>query len=516
MTGVEAKPSLLSHPALTVTNYLGVLEKFRVWFQVKRHSSPVSFLVHNSSINNLVRGVLTRVLLYKGVPPVTPREGIYRERLARESKLILRQFSSTTCVSREQYVRDYCTGRRVLPYTKALLSLVAEPIQKRDADLKCFVKAEFINSTDKPDPDPRVISPRDPRYNIEVGRYLRVVEHRIYGAIARMFRSPTVLKGYNAEQIGGIFSEKWASFSKPVAVGLDASRFDQHVSYQALAWEHSIYNGIFRSAELEKLLRWQLRNQCRGYCYDGKLKYQTVGTRMSGDVNTGLGNCLIMCSLVHSYLRELGVKGSLANNGDDCVVIIESRDLPRFSAGLEDWFHEMGFVMKVEKPVYILEEIEFCQTHPVFDGEKYIMVRNLRTGLAKDCCSLKLLDDPTICYDWFRAVGLGGLSLTGGIPIYQSFYSSFLRHAGVKPDRCRQNSLRRNKEVGYLSGGLQWLSSGMTRSIVEPTQMARYSFWLAFGVTPDMQVLIEEHYDNLAVGAGIDRETSYLPDWFVC
>jgi len=243
MTGVEAVPSELSHPALTVSRRLGALGHVRRFFQVVGLSLPNNYLVHNSSLNNLARGVLTRVLLVKGKPSPKPAIGIYRERLRFFRDSILKRFSSTTPVDRQTFV-EYYKGRRKTLYQRAVDSLLSSSIRPRDALIKAFVKAEFINSDDKPDPDPRVISPRDPRYNVEVGRYLRPIEHRIYSAIEDIFGEPTVLKGYNAQEIGRIFATKWAKYRDPVAIGLDASRFDQHVSVEALKWEHSVYNGI--------------------------------------------------------------------------------------------------------------------------------------------------------------------------------------------------------------------------------------------------------------------------------
>lgn len=517
LVGVEATPSKLSHPALTISPRLGAVAHVRRFFQVVGFSLPNHYLVHNSSLNNLARGVLTRVLLVKGQPSPKPREGIYGERVGYFRTLLLRRFSSTTPVSRQEFV-DYYKGRRRTLYQRAADSLLHTGISQRDATIKAFVKAEFINSDDKPDPDPRVISPRDPRYNVEVGRYLRPIEHRIYQGIADIFGEPTVLKGFNAQQIGGIFSTKWNKYRDPVAIGLDASRFDQHVSVEALSWEHSVYNGIYRSKELRRLLSWQLYNNVVGHCRDGKLKYTTEGCRMSGDMNTAMGNCLIMCALVHAYLRERGIPGSLANNGDDCTVIFERKHLQKFQGGLSEWFLEMGFNMKVEEPVYNLEGIEFCQTHPVFVAGSYIMVRNFPKALSKDCLSLKLLDSPKVCRAWLDAVGQGGLSLTGGIPVYQDFYSAYIRIANTIPDmpRTKQNSKRRNRVPdAEVTGGLAWLSSGMKRRYSNVSPETRHSFYLAFGVTPEQQLQLEGYFRAVHWRHSVLEltESRHLPRW---
>lgn len=518
MTGCEARATELHHAALTVTKFLGARRHVRRFFQVVGFSPPNNYLVHNSSINNLARGVLTRVFYVKGEPTPKPSVGVYAERLRYFRDGLLRRFSTTTPVSRQQFVEFY-RGRKRTVYQNAVDSLSTSGIVPSDAHIKAFVKAEFINSDDKPDPDPRIISPRDPRYNVEVGRYLRPIEHHVYRAIGQIFGDVTVLKGFNAQQTGRIFAKKWAKYDYPVAVGLDASRFDQHVSVEALRWEHSVYNGIFRNnKELARLLSWQLKNKVKGYCMDGKLKYTVDGCRMSGDMNTAMGNCLIMCALVHCYARLRGVQVSLANNGDDCTVIMEQKSLPRFLSGLSEWFVEMGFNMKVEQPVYEIEGIEFCQTHPVFVDGNYIMVRNFPKAIAKDCLSLKQLQSQRTCKMWMDAVGQGGLSLCGGIPVYQEFYSSYIRAASTISDkRARQTAARRHRVADVeLTGGLAWLSKGMTRRYTPVSEETRYSFYLAFGTTPEQQIALEEVYSkaNFTYLVKDFGGLVHLPKWF--
>lgn len=516
MTGVDAKILDLDHPALTVKRRLGVAPHVRKYWEIVGYMLPHNFLVHNSSLTNLVRGVLTRVLLVKGKPTPKPIVGIYNLRLRNFRKLLLKSLSSTTPITQQEFVDGY-KGRKRTIYQQALDSLAYRSICAKDAFIKAFVKAEFINSDDKPDPDPRVISPRDPRYNIEVGKFLKPLEHQVYRGIAQIFGDTTVLKGFNAKETGKIFSDKWNKYRNPVAVGLDASRFDQHVSVEALEWEHSVYNGVFNSNELRKLLRMQLRNRVTGYCRDGKLKYVTEGCRMSGDMNTALGNCLIMCALVHCYLQDRGIRGSLANNGDDCTVIFEREDLSKFQHGLEEWFLEMGFSMKVEKPVFDIEGIEFCQTHPVLVAEGYLMVRNFPKSMAKDCLSLKMLDSPRVCRAWLDAVGQGGLSLTGGIPVYQDFYSSYISIAQSIPIKKANLSSRDRHRVpdAEVSNGMSWLSKGMVRHYHQPSPETRHSFYLAFGTTPDEQIALEKEIRDIKWQmriVNLDRLT-HLPKW---
>lgn len=501
--GVCANHVSFTHPALTIRRRAGAQPRKRRCFQISGMSPPNNYLVHNSTIGNLARAVLSRVLTFKGEPTPKPIDGIFSH-LSYFRELIVKRFPSTTPVSRQKFV-DYYKGRKKLIYQRAYDSLLSQGICHRDAKIKAFVKAEFINSDDKPDPDPRVISPRDPRYNVEVGVYLRPVEKRIYKSIDRIFGEPTVFKGYNVRQMAKQIELKWGKYKNPVAVGLDASRFDQHVSADALKWEHSVYNAIYKDKHLKMLLKWQINNNVVGFCSDGNLKYTTDGCRMSGDVNTALGNCLIMCALMHRYLLDKGVVGSLCNNGDDCVVIMESKDLGSFMSGLDSWFLSYGFNMKVETPVYLIEHIEFCQTKPVYLGDSYIMCRNCPKAIAKDCLSLKDLSHPEIAKCWIDAVGQAGLSIAGGIPIFQEFYSALVRIS---------SGTKKLKYYNEVEGGLKWLSIGMSRRYTTVSPETRASFYLAYGVTPEQQICVEEYYRSICVNLTIHPDPQLrMPRW---
>jgi hypothetical protein len=148
----------------------------------------------------------------------------------------------------------------------------------------------------------------------------------------------------------------------------------------------------------------------------------------------------------------------------------------------------MGFTMKVELPIFDLEKIDFCQTHPVFDGDRYIMVRDPRVAIAKDSISIKPLDNPGVFKKQLASVGQGGLSLTGGIPIWQNFYSCLVRGS------CGSKRMGNDPT---LETGMSMLADRMMRKYRDVHSSARYSFWLAFGIDPDTQLAIEDYYDTV-------------------
>jgi hypothetical protein len=246
----------------------------------------------------------------------------------------------------------------------------------------------------------------------------------------------------------------------------------------------------------ERLLRQQLRNRCTYSAADGFIKWVSMGGRMSGDMDTSLGNCLIMCALVWTYCTQRGIDPCLYNNGDDCVVFMERHQLPIFIAGLEEWFLEMGFNMKVERPVFKFEHIEFCQTHPIDLGPTVVCVRNFPACIDKDMVSVLPLQTEHDLDNYFASIGKGGLALAGGVPILTYFYRMLVRFSRGAEGWGDHPSLR---------AGMIYMSQGMDRKHSEPTPTARVSFYEAFGVTPDEQVYWESYYDNLPRPAIGDR-----------
>ncbi len=473
---------------------MGICKK-RKFVRVSRVSPDLDIVPFNHKFSTLERAVKERVFRVKTengfAPP--PRPTVDFSGKLEDFRSSLVKFAAKTAPYNYQQFVDTYRGRKLQNYQKALGELRSGAFTlQEDAAVNVFIKCEKTDRTSKADPVPRVISPRNPRYNLRVGRYLKKIEEPIFKAIGKLFDHPTVIKGYTYDETAKILREKWDNYSDPVAVGLDASRFDQHVSVDALKFEHSIYPEWFYSkthkSKLQNLLKYQLVNHCTGRAPDGTLSYVVEGTRMSGDMNTSLGNCILMCGMIWTYLKERGINGSLANNGDDCVVFMERGDLPKFSHGLREWFLSLGFNMTVEQPVDVFEQIEFCQTKPVFDGVRYTMCRNPITAICKDSVMLNPWQGENHFRGWLDSVGTGGISIAGSLPVFQSFYQLFVR------------SGKKRKVADHL---LPWsvVHGNSKRVVGEVKPEARCSFWEAFGITPDEQVCLEQYYDNMFISS---------------
>lgn len=454
----------------------------------------VQFRVHCNDVQTALRGILTRVFLHWEVrdgnkvlvPPFRPTDRAVRAILGAARSQLLRLCPSVTPLTKQEFLARY-TGRKHKRYSDAANKVEEWPVTSKDATLQTFVKAEKLNVSAKPDPDPRVIQPRNVRFLYESGLYLKAIEPVIYRAIDRLYRSKTVMKGRNADARGRLIYRAWSSFVSPCAIGVDASRFDQHVSTAILKFVHTIYKALIHDSRFDQLLSWMLVNTGYVRCPDGSFKYTVDGSRMSGDMDTALANVLTMCLMMFAYLNTKPFITKLINDGDDCVIICEAEHHGQF-ADIGDWFQALGFIMKVEEPVFVLEQLVFCQTQPIeVSPGCYRMVRDPRSTLDKDLANVTPVQNQAD-FDYLRgSLGLCGLALAGDVPVYCEFYNSLC--AGTWNPKFE----KRRAEQG-LTTGAEYLALGMHAKYQEPTVEARVSFWKAFGITPDEQVALEELY----------------------
>lgn len=481
----------------------GQAAKLRKFVMVRNLGPTHRLGVYNNNINTVGRAFEERYFLCDTgnafEPALRVRSRAYkRNRHLEEFKNVLVQKCATAPVVPLRRVVEAYTGSKRRVYEAAYESLNKDGLTEADSRLRSFVKYEKQDLGKAP----RVINPRSPRYNLVLGKYIKFLEKRVYRGINSAFgahTAHTVIKGLNVMEAGRVVKDKWSRFVRPVAVGLDAKKFDMHTSVPALRYEHSVYTGIFpQSKELRMLLKWQERNKGVAYCDDGQVKFSMEGTRSSGDLNTSLGNCIIMCGLVFAYSRERGIDVELCNNGDDCVVIMESRDLRNFMTGTPSWFARYGYRMTIEKPVYELEGIEFCQSRVVEVDGSPVMVRNLTNSIIKDPMCLVPVQNSNVLQMWYKAVGDCGASITCGIPVLQEYYKVFQRSGAAYSEGFLNHVHKNTSHLTRMKG----LGAQVQRTVSAAT---RCSFYYAFGILPELQIAIESAYAHTSLATDIDE-----------
>lgn len=418
------------------------------------------------------------------------------------------ELPATVPVSIDSFVNKY-NGKKLARYQKARDDHRFNwKLTKRDLRISAFCKKEMLQiKSSKPFNKmiPRIVQARSPKFNMLLGRYIDACEKQIYRSIDAMFNritgSPvtmkTVMKGLNSVEQAQQIQAKWARFSNPVFVPLDAKRFDQCASTPKLQLLHGSIAKCFPNRKHKKEIKWLLKstinNNCVGKAIDGLVKYKTSGGLNSGEMTTSLTGVYIMCTVIFTYLVYLVklAKFEVIDGGDDAGIILEQDDL-KLLGNLSEDFLEFGLRMTIGKPVYVMEEIEFCSTQPVYDGEKWRMVRDPRVSVTKDAHSLKPVCSGTELANCLNSRGKGGLSLTGGIPLLQSYYLSMIRNAATIIGK------KQFKDVP-LQGGMYYLSKRMDEKYRDINNEARVSFYKAFGILPDLQIEMEQYYDNHTV-----------------
>jgi hypothetical protein len=422
---------------------------------------------------------------------------------------------STIPWTKQRFVASYLGDRRHALYEKALASLETSPLVEEDSHLKTFVKtektfeysafADQVYDDLKREPVPRPIQPRDPRYNVEVGRYIKPLEPCLFKGIDRVRQDqgqqgPCVMKGHNLWERAKILREQWMLYPKPCWIKADASRFDGHVSKIALRWEHGIYKqkvsygGRDEERDFAKYLKWQETMRGRAWTADGFLSYRLNGHRATGDMNTGCGNTLLSIAMWDSYSRMKGVQCAIFGDGDDTIIMLpDERMLQWYLMGVDAWFLEMGFVMKVEAFGSDFSQLEFCQTRPieVRPGE-WLMVRNPKSAFAKDHHSQTFWTSELDMRAWLKAVSEGGEAIAGDVPVFGALYQAYGRLAGDARPRADYYDLP------YVM--LQMRMGAGRRYFARPSDSARVSFYEAYGITPGEQQLIEDEFSDLEVG----------------
>lgn len=506
-----------------------------------RRLENVEYIVHNNSHVNVLRALIERVYYIEAVvggakvlrPPPQPVRAFFTASMNEFQAAVWRELPPVQRMCLEKFVETSPPPKRAA-YANAHECYIREGLEPVAATVNSFVKAEKVRiKSTKKDPVPRIIQPRGIKFNLIFGCFMRPLEKKLFHAIDRVYGRPTVVCGQNAEQQASMLREAWDELVDPVAISVDVSRFDQHVSATALRWQQSTYFHVYRNDPNLATLRWCcgkiVSNRGSVYTVDEtgrkiKITYKKKGNRMSGDMDTSLGNKFLMCALLYSYFKSyLGfrprVDFNVVNNGDDAVIILSGAAHARYLArnnprnqfalidpaqpanvffaggnnnnllGVEPWFLRMGFTLKVEGTVRKFEKIEFCQTQPCYIDGRWIMVRRL-DSLSKDCYCLKTLD---LANRWLAQVRAGGLACYGSVPILSAFY-------GTMPDT--KVEFDRYELYGT---GMYYLAHNMTSSgVVSPEN--RISFYESFGVTPREQEVIEEAYRDMRYGKGHEEQ----------
>jgi hypothetical protein len=322
-----------------------------------------------------------------------------------------------------------------------------------------------------------------------VARYLKPCEKAIYRlrGDGKVLPSTRVIgKGLCMTERGNLLRNKLRAFNKPKILSLDASRFDQHVDVKLLEIEHSFYTHMCSDPWFAQLLSWQLVNH--GVSSKG-IRYTTLGKRMSGDMNTALGNCLLMVLMVSTFM--VGRKYDMLDDGDDCLLIIEEEDLNWVVDNIHSEFLSYGHEIKIDNVADVMEGVQWCQGKPVeYKVGQYKFVRDVNKVLSSSLIGVKYIDNAGSRRKLVNSIGMGELILNLGIPVLQEYALSLMRNADtnqfIRLDETDASYFRLHRELKRMN--MKCLARVEPKPI---SAVARLSFSEAFGIDIPTQLMLE-------------------------
>nr|WKV33538.1 MAG: RNA-dependent RNA polymerase [Riboviria sp.] len=395
------------------------------------------------------------------------------------------------------WIQTYASRKR-LQYEHAYRSLLVRPVRRQDATVQAFVKREKVSDPTK---DPRLIQSRSRRFGISIGMYLKPIEKKFYklhGTHIRYLPNGRLMaKGCTQQQRAALVHAAWNALENPVQLALDCSRFDAHCSRKLLLLEHLFYRKCNRSNKFATLLQWQLDNV--GYTTDG-IRYTCSGRRMSGDMNTSVGNCVLMIAMLSAAMHEMRIPKAhwrMVDDGDDCCLIVEQRHEALITAQITDIFATYGHELKIESTSTTIETVRLCSCSPITVVNTPTMVQEPSRCIGKARVHLRPYTGRHLT-KYTATVGQCLLSINVGVPILQAL-ACLLR--------------RSDKDIYPDIPGTFLYSVQPDFKLAQPIQVdirSRISFANAFRISLEDQIHIEQSYNHITAKQLL---RTALPTW---
>lgn len=474
-------------------------------------SEPSVVVTHTKCLGNEVACLRDRVLMACPIPEAlaVSQFAVVMRTIAQH---IVRKVGYLTRYSRGRVLRHMAARHGLGLYGPACASLQSQPLTSLDARVKMFVKVEkHLWDGVSPPPCPRAIQYRGPRFNLEVGRYLLPIE----GAIYAYLREDNELQLYTSKGVtprgrAELIVRLWDRYASPAALCIDASRFDAHVRSEHLSAEHRIYQAFFPG---DHYLQWLCHAQRRN-AGEGQFgtRYQLIAGRMSGDVNTALGNTLIQLGVLATCVGAAQV--SILAEGDDALVFGNRQEILRLATSVPAAALRLGFSLKVAL-AESLDSVEYCSGSPVeLRPGQWDMLRAFPKPLITDCWSPRLVHGEealarkaratAVCYalaydghplyaawaryalSWTRPVSFARRSWDPDLwPVKTGVVAERLAQHGAGPMSSREIALA--SDVAVASAAIAWdLDASWIRSAEDALQRAQ-------GPWPDGLTPLDQH-----------------------
>lgn len=496
-----------------------VKDTFCTTFSGVGDDARVSFF--RNSVHNLSVAVQARVFQRKVgdewfyISSTPHKTGICSVHCERFESVFTESIVTIDMMTDREFLQHY-HGRRRRVYENAFATLLYEPLTANDANCKCFLKKEKDIMSDKPDAVPRVITFPDPRYGMQFGKFVKAIESKFFASIDHCFGSRTVMKGLNYLTLGQEIFRKWDRFTDPCSIDGDVSRLDSSISDEMQQMYHKFAAKFFEYNERQiflELCEMQLNVDVKGRAQDGGISFQSSGLG-SGQMNTSQMGVFIVCYILWNLIDSLGLDVEVVNCGDDFSIIGERATIHVFRKHAIKYFMKYNMVLKLEELNDVLEGLNFCQTNPVKVDGTYRMVRVPRQAIIKDSSSIDCLLALSQRIQFLHAISCTGIATHGGVPIFQEVYRFMARAShGMRARITSKRSLVKTYKTKLYDHSMSYWGKSLTCSYKLISDETRYSFYIAFGISPVNQIAIEQTYRDMMIDDLPENFSLYSGDY---
>lgn len=434
---LEQMRTLYTHTAAKLVGGLGrflssfshVRLKAARWFESRWF--PVPTYIPANCYENEITSIMTRSLPPKRDISIHPNIRVAAEILAQKIGKVDRPMDFDTWVARFRPARQ--------------LQLRAARLCPLQTTVEFFQKIEQLDEAKQP----RAIQARVDAFKAHLGPWIAAFE------LQCRERLPIFIKGLDPQQKAAKIEE--LSQMSDLALEIDFSRFDRSLNAELLRnTEHVVYKHCLPPA-VARAMTLQLRNYVKTR---NNAAYLVDGTRMSGDVNTSIGNCVVNAIL----MRALGLSlGRLIAEGDDMLAAVTPKNIERLDMTL---LTRAG--LTPEYKIIPMNEAEFCSRRLIRTSLGVRVCRDPRREIRRTGFSIHGETEADKiyrgCHEWEGIPMFGPLYQQAAsipvTPISAEAREDFARHWGI----CHDDQQRFETDADFRADFAQEVAAPLAPS----------------------------------------------------
>lgn len=376
---------------------------------------------YSSCIHNEMHILRTKVLACIDKEPFKPPGRTWKVITKIWKRRMRKLCGDLTPLTNEEFIASYDPGAKRNDYSMAVKYLEERGYSRKDFRIRSFIKQE--KKVFKGVAKERLIQARGLVANVVLGRRLKVIERCAYGlkSSRRWGVNPTRLlaKGMSQSQRAAVLIDKWSNFNDPVCISVDAVAFDRHVREYQLDSLDRMYESLFPGdSEFKTALRYRLGNT--SFTTRHGIKYIPEPQRMSGDMDTSIGNCLLVAMMIEHVMMSLRIrKFDMFNDGDDTLILVERIDLEKLKTNLDLEFEKLGHNIRVEGIFHELSGIEHCHHHLMMSLSPPRFVRDIKRSLSGVASSVNKFISKRAVRRYLKLMSACEMCLGRGVPMVQ-------------------------------------------------------------------------------------------------